>query len=87
MTTPRASGPLWTFTRTDGVLNHTFALPNGPVSKEDVPCRLIPGHGKVVPVELVTAINIAIEHYTMRGDQGDYANLCAAIDAAIKGAI
>lgn len=86
MTTPKASGPLWGNTYSDGEINPHTCTPNYWEGGE--PCRLVPGHGKVVPVELVEAI---WENWDDAFDAGDHdermADLLAAIRAALEGSI
>jgi hypothetical protein len=88
MTTPKASGPLWMDIRT---LDHiddraVIGVSQGKLQTDDVPCRLIPGHGKMVPVELVEAIeNAFVRDGPPYSDK--YNKTLAAIDAAIRGAI
>ena len=81
MTTPKASGPLWAYRYSgdgDTILDtdHVSTMPFDDCTS---PCRLIPGHGKVVPMELVVAIKAAFV------DGADAVD--AAIDAAIKGSL
>jgi hypothetical protein len=83
MTTPKASGPLWGNTYSDGEINPHTCTPNYWEGGE--PCRLVPGHGKVVPVEDVNAILAA---YLSAGTGERWqTNLKDAIDKAIGGAM
>lgn len=100
MSTPKASGPLWA----DTVCGVTGLSPNHVCAYEhedgeSIPCRLVPGHGKVVPVELVEevleALAIPMEPslspHTVRdiaNHQRDVLNeVRAAIRAALEGAV
>lgn len=82
----KPSGPLWATTNDAGVLSHYSTITSEQPG--DQPCRLIPGHGKVVPVELVEAIK-DVSRLVERGDEyvDVYAKLYAAIDAALGGAM
>jgi hypothetical protein len=95
MTTPRASGPLWVMTLGDYTIINKDVIPSHWAETQRVepgaiisPGRLIPGHGKVVPVELVEAI---WENWDDAFDAGDHdermADLLAAIRAALEGSI
>lgn len=50
----------------------------------DLPCRLIPGHGKVVPVELVEAIAKECARIDPDGYHGRLVDL---VEAALDGAM
>lgn len=81
MTTPKASGPLWADNPfPDGELDAWRCGPIKYANGDQHPCRLIPGHGKVVPMELVEAI---VRYYAI----DDWQMVGAAIDAAVKGAV
>lgn len=83
----KPSGPLWAVPLLDGgelfpsVLSETDYVSG--VSRR---CRLIPGHGKVVPVELVEAIDLAFDGSNAHSDQW-ITNVRAAIKAALGGAM
>lgn len=96
MTTPKASGPLWACQYSNDVLEFNDLLPadgtyRGPGYSE--PCRLIPGHGRVVPVELVEAIrgiaeSLGVPFYEPEDAEPiGWLSLSAAIRDAIRGAI
>lgn len=92
-----ASGPLWAvaynddgmITDSDGVYTECRDAENTAQWLSDgggrvasaVPCRLLPGHGKWVPVELVEAIEQAYN-----GSWEDENAVYAAIEAAIRAA-
>jgi len=90
MTTPKASGPLWTW---DGNYGDTPFSVFGADCGGMLPCRLIPGHGRVVPVELVEAISRASDKAQDKlaefGDTtpGDWDCVIDAIRAALEGAV
>jgi len=91
MTTPKASGPLWTILdkrRRMNIVAAQYPLSSfsEEAQEEAVPCRLIPGHGKVVPLALVVGILQAHREDTDMHTYNDCAT-CKAIDAAVKGAI
>jgi hypothetical protein len=73
---PKASGPLWAYTWNDTGLPIVGWV---VCQKEEgaSPYRLIPGHGKVVPVELVEAIAKACEDC--------YRESCAYTDTYLHG--
>lgn len=80
----KPSGPLWATTNDAGVLSHYSTITSEQPG--DQPCRLIPGHGKVVPVELVEAIDLAFDGSNAHSDQW-ITNVRAAIKAALGGAM
>lgn len=96
MSNPKPSRPLWAL-EVHGNLSAATAV-NSRLAYHECywtilhPCRLVPGHGKVVPVELVEAIRDRYEallrHY---GDQWldvePVAEVSDAIDAALGGAM
>jgi len=90
MTTPKASGPLWAWANGEGGIDYEDVRKrkDGP---ECIPVRLIPGHGKVVPLELVEAIRKAYDNVCDAEDEDDCIDahdvLARAFDAAVKGAI
>jgi len=75
----KASGPLWAFTSHRGEILTPLLV--SQVAQYNTPCRLIPGHGRVVPVELVEAIESAMGTY-INGSE-----VHAAIRAAMEGAV
>ena len=84
MTTPKASGPLWAITPDGGEI-FSNEVHCGPPGASDHPCRVIPGHGRVVPVELVEAILAAHDRDARIGGHPYLTE--DAIDAAIRGAV
>lgn len=86
--TVKPSEPLWALANDEGELYYWTLHHNEQcgVTLQDVPCRVIPGHGKVVPVELVEAIQQAMtaKHGSAREA---VAGVQAAIDAALEGAV
>lgn len=84
----KPSGPLWATTNDAGVLSHYSTITSEQPG--DQPCRLIPGHGKVVPLDLVEAV---VEVLKWRGGNtpcpccDDDRYLRAATDAALGGAM
>ena len=80
----KPSGPLWATTNDAGVLSHYSTITSEQPG--DQPCRLIPGHGKVVPVELVEAIDLAFDGSNAHSDQW-ITNVRSAIKAALGGAM
>jgi hypothetical protein len=89
--TARASGPLWGCVDYNTKQLLPAVLATTPIAVAGTPCRLIPGHGKVVPVELVTAIEEKFDKMLTNmeepGGRYDPVIVTNAIDAAIKGAI
>jgi len=88
MTTPKASGPLWACMIGNDLNTSSIMTKERAPHAHTVPVRVIPGHGKVVPLELVEAIL----HTYASGDDYDglsawLANIGSDIDAAVKGAI
>lgn len=83
-TKARASGPLFATTNDAGVLSHYSTITSEQPG--DQPCRLIPGHGKVVPVELVEAIEAQWNSSLNISDEW-VDRVRAAIRAAREGAI
>jgi hypothetical protein len=87
MTTPKASGPLWAWVDDEGVNLKVFQLPPYKTQCSQEPVRVIPGHGKMVPVELVDAIRTQWESEQPVPNDKWVESLDAIIDAAIRGAI
>ncbi len=81
MTEPKASasGPLWAAAY-DGLPISPEEVHEGDMDDGDTPCRLLPGHGKWVPAELVEAIE---NYYSI----DDWQMVGAAIRAAKEGAV
>lgn len=88
MTTPKASGPLWACMIGNCINTSSIMTKERAPHAHTVPVRVVPGHGKVVPVELVEAI---WENWDDAFDAGDHdermADLLAAIRAALEGSI
>lgn len=98
MTTPRASGPLWVMTLGDYTIINKDVIPSHWAETQRVepgaiisPGRLIPGHGKVVPVELVEAVRKAYDNVCDAEDEDECIDahdaLARAFDEAIRGAV
>jgi hypothetical protein len=89
MTTPKASGPLLARCTDNGrprvstVISDAYA--DGKQRLTHHQYRLIPGHGKVVPVENVNAILAA--YLSVGTGERWQTNLKDAIDKALEGAI
>lgn len=82
---PKPSGPLWAWADSSGALQIGSLSPvEGSMTR--FPVRVIPGHGKVVPVELVEAIDLAFDGSNAHSDQW-ITNVRAAIKAALGGAM
>jgi hypothetical protein len=79
-----ASGPLWAKHLDDG----SICMPFAPVQHGSyvVPCRIIPGHGRWVPADLVAAIEKAHCEDTDYHTEAACAT-CAAIRAAKGGEV
>jgi hypothetical protein len=95
MNTPKANEyvqQLWTSLDADGDLACDNVQPR-VTRTATIPCRLIPGHGKVVPLELVDAIERAAQFFDDHNPYIDDAVseswdiVIRAIDAAAKGAV
>lgn len=85
MTTPRASGPLWACMIGNCINTSSIMTKERAPHAHTVPVRVVPGHGKVVPVEDVNAILAA---YLSAGTGERWqTNLKDAIDKAIGGAM
>ena len=85
--TPRPSGPLWVDVDGEGNMNPYAVLRNSPRAAalpSFVSCRLIPGHGRVVPVELVEAIAKECARIDPDGYHGRLVDL---VEAALGGAM
>jgi len=96
-----ASGPLWAVAHDDGTIIDSDGVyrdfedaentaewlnSTGQVHAVEVAVRVIPGHGRVVPVHLVEAIDLAFDGSNAHSDEW-ITNVRAAIRAAKEGAI
>lgn len=81
----KASGPLWAVVKRDGNISYR-AIGVRALYDDETPCRLLPGHGKWVPVELVDRIDAALNEDYCHIDERLNA-VDAAIRAALEGAI
>ena len=88
----KPSGPQWALANLDGEIfmwsvtgRHEFRDMSS--AELIVPVRTIPGHGKVVPVELVEAINAAMGQFTERCGADAEEAVYNAIDKALAGAV
>lgn len=81
----KASGPLWATVDSDDDLVGSCSEMEGAGGR-NVPCRLLPGHGKWVPVELVEAIEAQWNSSLNISDEW-VERVRAAIRAAREGAI
>lgn len=84
----RASGPMWAATE-EGKL---YGAVPSRLRDGDIPCRILPGHGKWVPVELVETIRKEMASLTRKMFEGSYtesdvAAVHQAIDAAKEGKV
>ena len=99
MTSPKASGPLWAwFNPTDEILPSSLRDTREEVKRIGIydeavaegwtiqKVNVIPGHGRVVPVHLVEAIDLAFDGSNAHSDEW-ITNVRAAIRAAKEGAI
>lgn len=91
----KPSEPLWALASNEGELYYWTLHHNEQcgITLRDVPCRVIPGHNKVVPLELVEAIKEEGKHIHGVLSEGHFVNageivaLLQAIDAALGGAL
>lgn len=93
MINPKPSGPLWAYTDRGGRLNYSTTGVTGTFDNDDHPCRLLPGHGQWVPLDLVRTVESLMKELSMNAAFGetpkpsDFAAVNIAIRAALEGAV
>ncbi len=98
MSSVNASGPLWVLTDPFGCCRIETIFNNEKLVMDMYPdhliagftvkeCRIIPGHGKVVPVELVESVKAAMEQFTERCGSAAEEAAYDAIEKALEGAM
>lgn len=94
MSNPKASGPLWALgSAVDSLAVVAVTTPSNLADGDICPCRLLPGHGNWVPVELVRTVESLMKELSMNAAFGetpkpsDFAAVNIAIRAALEGAV